>query len=554
MARFRRGIGSAILRDESRSKNGAPTLPEPAEPSRSSTTYLLPALIFVAACLGLISDSFSVYHFPLDDAWIHQVYARSLAHGDGMAYNPGSQEAGSTSPLWAFVTAPAHWAGSIPAALVVKAIGVLLALGFVLAVASTASRLSGSEKVGVVAASLTALDPRLAFAALSGMEPVLLVALSGAACHCLVKDRPLRFLLCLGLMPVTRPEAVLFLPLALPIWWSVVRSAAWPRRVVATLLPVLPGALWVAFCLAVNGRPLPNTFYLKARPFDLGLSKLAGAAGSLTLGGPLPLWLCLLGLTLWTGLVLRSGKLGRMVWGLATAVPVVFLLAVLGSRAMYLGGYYWTRWLDPATLLLSAAAAIGLAHGAISVLPTVAGARHRTAVAWLGMALVLGAAFPTWSASFEDRRHHLSADSRVIALLNVRLGVWLAEHTPEDAVVGVNDAGALRYFSNRHCLDLLGLNAADIAFGRLDTRQAIDRSDWLAIFPSWFERRRLLGHIQDHFVPRIEARIPMEEFTLFDSPGQTSKVVFERRGDAADIATAPSGPESTFIGPKSTGN
>ena len=38
--------------------------------------------------------------FPLDDGWIHQTYARNLAHTGQLAYVLGQPSAGSTSPLW----------------------------------------------------------------------------------------------------------------------------------------------------------------------------------------------------------------------------------------------------------------------------------------------------------------------------------------------------------------------------------------------------------------------------------------------------------------------
>jgi hypothetical protein len=37
---------------------------------------------------------------PLDDAWIHQTYARSLADRGEWAFQAGEPSAGSTSPLW----------------------------------------------------------------------------------------------------------------------------------------------------------------------------------------------------------------------------------------------------------------------------------------------------------------------------------------------------------------------------------------------------------------------------------------------------------------------
>ena len=44
--------------------------------------------------------------FPLDDAWIHLTFARSLAEGHGLAYRPGAPVAGSTAPLWTALLAP----------------------------------------------------------------------------------------------------------------------------------------------------------------------------------------------------------------------------------------------------------------------------------------------------------------------------------------------------------------------------------------------------------------------------------------------------------------
>src|SRR4051794_34832739 len=62
----------------------------------------------------------AVTGFPLDDAWIHLVYARSLAHGDGFAYNPGQLETGFTSPLWVMLLAPLFW--------IFRGIGLVLAV------------------------------------------------------------------------------------------------------------------------------------------------------------------------------------------------------------------------------------------------------------------------------------------------------------------------------------------------------------------------------------------------------------------------------------------
>ena len=58
---------------------------------------LAPPLAFLAAEAYLFDGD---WQFPLDDSWIHLVFARSLAHGEGLAFNPGELVAGTTAPLW----------------------------------------------------------------------------------------------------------------------------------------------------------------------------------------------------------------------------------------------------------------------------------------------------------------------------------------------------------------------------------------------------------------------------------------------------------------------
>ena len=41
--------------------------------------------------------------FPLDDAWIHQTYARNLATLGEWSFVPGQPSAGSTAPLWSLL-------------------------------------------------------------------------------------------------------------------------------------------------------------------------------------------------------------------------------------------------------------------------------------------------------------------------------------------------------------------------------------------------------------------------------------------------------------------
>ncbi|NJL26429.1 MAG: hypothetical protein HC897_00450, partial [Thermoanaerobaculia bacterium] len=78
--------------------------------------------------------------FPLDDSWIHVQFARNLAHGNGLSYNPGTLSTASTAPLWTallslaflFRIDPLIWAK-------------LLGAAFYLASADAAARLAGEQ-------------------------------------------------------------------------------------------------------------------------------------------------------------------------------------------------------------------------------------------------------------------------------------------------------------------------------------------------------------------------------------------------------------------------
>ncbi|HUK63592.1 MAG TPA: hypothetical protein VLV15_09665, partial [Dongiaceae bacterium] len=132
-----------------------------------SWSFIVPAVVYLLGVVWFLSVPGQFQSFPLDDAWIHQVYARAFAAGHGFEYNAGHQEAGATSPLWVMVTSPVHWfASGNPRALVggVMLVGALLGLTAVLLFGGIVGWVTGSRVVAGVAASLLALEPRLLFA------------------------------------------------------------------------------------------------------------------------------------------------------------------------------------------------------------------------------------------------------------------------------------------------------------------------------------------------------------------------------------------------------
>lgn len=531
----------------------ASALREAKRRTGTKAAVIVPLVVYFLALSGFLADSYSRFDFPLDDAWIHRVYSRSVAFGHGFEYNEGVAEAGSTSPLWAIVTAPAHWlegagGGAVPAA--VKLIGVLIGLAAVVAVNRLTRRMTGSVLAGCVAASLFALEPRFLFSCLSGMENVLLVALWVGGSAALLAGRPFVSVVLFALAPVTRPEAVVLLPLCLPGLIHFARTRG--RRLAAVgawVIPFVPLAVWAAFCKAATGHFLPNTYYLKTHPFHLGLRELDVAWRSVFLEGLAPWWAFAPGVAACVAACRTSPRWSISLAALLAA-PCVYLLGVVGTRSVFLQGYYWTRWLDPACIVLAVPFCAGF--GAVIA----AGfSRRRTFAMIKGLwpdhptragvlAGVLGivclvAAVPSYRKAVADRRGHLSSDSRAIHILNVQAGQWIAEHTPTTSVVAVNDAGAIRYFGKRKTIDLMGLNNAELAFRRIDVRHAVAGADWIAIFPAWFSGTPVGADMEANFEPRLRIRIPVAEYTICRDPGQTVVAIMERK---RPTPPAPDGP------------
>lgn len=500
-----------------------------AERGTQRPWWLAPALLYLAALVVFLAWApASRDTFPLDDAWIHRVYARSFAWGHGFAYNDRVQEAGCTSPLWAVISAPAHWLepalGTGGLLWAIKLLGAALGALSVAAVYRLARQLCGAAWPAAVAASLFACEPALMFSALSGMEVALVVCLWLWLLAAIHAERWRLAAVLLGLLPVARPEAIVLAGACIAI--LAVRRG---RKIAELITPwsviwcAAPTALWLAFCELATGHLLPNTYYLKASG-EVGLRAVATASGLLIQHGwgrtvVLPL-LGAAALVVWCA---RHRSHAPVVALLALG-SLAFVVAVVTTRSFLPLGYYWTRWTDPGVLGVAAACALGIALG-LHELAVAPGRLERVQRAALSaIALVVVAGVPRLLGSAAERAERLGSDGRVIARMNVEPGRWIAAHTSPAAVVGVNDAGAIRYFGGRTTIDLVGLNAADVAFQRVPPATLEQRIDWVAIYP-------LLLKLHPSFAQFAKQRwfaIPRDEYTICDCPGPTEMFIARR--------------------------
>lgn len=423
--------------------------------------------------------------FPLDDSWIHLHFASRLDAGDGLAYNPGVRVPGSSSPLWTALLAPAFLVAAPLAILWSKLLGAVFLVATVLATERLGALLGLGRRLRIVAAAMVATSHWLLWAALSGMEVTLFTALSlwGLVFHLREKrlhlrnqdrlrDKHLRDehrpgstgLSLIAVACLARPEGLLLLMLALLDRINDGRRSEARELTSHMLTPLIASALLLVpialFYFSLSGSPAPSTLAAKTRPdllpsgaylrlvLDvfwrsqpiLTLLALGGVVASLVhgmaeqgsgrrAGGPLvaswlvtlPLAYSLLASPGWS---MPLGNFGRYYFPLLPLVVIFGLLAL--EPLMRLPGPRLAGRNLPAGALVIAALLIPQVHLLAS-----GPARYVQTV-----------------ANVEDS--------------DVRAALWLRERLPEEALLAVQDVGALKFFLPNSVIDLAGLISPEV--------------------------------------------------------------------------------------------
>jgi arabinofuranosyltransferase len=444
------------------------------------------ATILAVAGFLIASSKLIGMGFPLDDAWIHQTYARNLAQYGEWAFNRGQPSAGSTAPLWS----------------------VLLALGYLLRLPylGWTFLLGGFCLFGLAAAGealarryfpgMKSLFPwvglfligewHLVWASVSGMETLLY-----GLCILLVFWRSSQARgrawggigLLVGASVWVRPEGITLLgPVVFTLllkessWRERARGFAWMVGGVGLLF-----APYLLFNLFIQGSIWPNTFYAKQAEYavqrQLPLLLRVFNEVKLPLIGS--------GIFLLPGFVVFCWKAWRErcweVWGV-----VIWFLGYAFLYALRLPVIYqYGRYFIPAMPVYFI---IGLA-GTIQLVQGLRGSRFSWILARVGMLSGL----VVWLAFYAIGAGRYAQDVAIIETEMVVTAKWVAASTPLHALVAAHDIGALGYFGDRRLLDLAGLVSPDvIPFIRNETRIAgwLDEqhADYLVVLTNWYSK------------------------------------------------------------------
>ncbi len=462
---------------------------------------------------------------PLDDSFIYLQYARAIAEGHPFVYTPGNgPTTGATSLWYPLLLLPPHLVGAGPSVAIAWVFG-LGVLGYFL-VALLAWRLAtalGGWPAGLLACALVLASPHVLWGALSGMEIALYAAVLLGATHAYLRERgnarfpTLRWwaLVLAGARPEGAILCGVFALLAFRDVWRARARDGIRRSVVPATLLLAAAAIPFLVNLAVSGTFESTSSQAKsilAEPYSetrmaylFGLPRIWLAIGKTFLSFLLP------------GHPPGGGTVLHGAFGAVSAAGLLFfvlagrlaparwpatgtLIALLGAGLVVcaLPVHWWVhydRYLQGLFPLFLVTVAAG--WGRLSALVPARAPRAVTIAATVAaIAVPAGIAVPKLLPEQHDMIILYGYNCQNILHQQVAVGRWIDQNLPPDAVVGMNDAGAIAYYGRRSTVDLVGLTSPGYArvyrsglgclFEHLRRRPPARIPTYFAVYPEWF--------------------------------------------------------------------
>lgn len=454
-----------------------------SQPARSRIFDTLPAAFAVGfALLYFAGERFAIGEtgYPLDDSYIHLQFARELAAGHGLSYNPGQLSTGSSSPLWTALLALGFL---IPGfgMLWPKVLGTLCLVAAVLGTQRLLARLGADLFFQRAGGFLVATTPWLLWSALSGMEVLLFAdlilwtmvfAVEGEIAD---PERPgLAAPLTAGLAALARPEGLLLAALVLACQAIRLQQPAAasdplpPRLVLGRWGGVLRSALLIALLIVpliafqyyVGGSPWPSSMAAKNVPDDSILPNtgyLTVALGVFWDGGGILLLFAGAGALLLCQRAAQGLTNALLPFFFLFGLPAAYSLRASAAAPPPVGNF--GRYLFPLLPLLVVLALLGLEQALKPYRAGVLLGRFRLPLRALALGLLV--LLQTGQSVRGIQRYVQNvknvADSDVAAARFLT-----AAKVPPDALIATQDIGAIKLLTPNPILDMVGIVTPEV--------------------------------------------------------------------------------------------
>ncbi|MBI9047580.1 MAG: hypothetical protein JEZ06_24055 [Anaerolineaceae bacterium] len=443
-------------------------------------------LLGAVCAVGVFIISSNLYYeigFPLDDAWIHQTYARNISMHGEWSYTIGKPTGGSTSPLFTALIAIGNLL-SVNMFTWIFILGALsLALiGFFGELINREGFPKKKRRIPIIGLFLV-FEWHLIWGAVSGMETALYCVLILAVFYFSYKLPDKLFLvgILMGITIWVRPDGLTLIgPVLLIIILGKKLNKELIRSIIGLLIPIIGFfILYGLFNWRFNGALFPNTLFAKQAEYAILLEKpllerylslfqlpLIGAGFIILPGFIFAIFQTfksknweLFSFSIWFMgyLLVYALKLpviyqhGRYI---IPAMPVYFLIGLWGLNQIELEN-------KKIRYILSKVCVISIVL--VNLLFLAKGAKA------------------------------YAEDVAFIQTEMVQMGKWVGEYIDPEEIIAVHDIGAIGYFTENEIVDLAGLISPEvIPFIRdeVQLRGFMDnkRVNYFITFPGWYPK------------------------------------------------------------------
>jgi hypothetical protein len=420
-------------------------------------------IIIIASIIFIFAYNLHIYPWMMDDAFIFFRYAENFAAGEGFVYNPGERVEGCTSFLWMLILGAAALF-KIDLLVFSKVLNALLACLIIILTAGSHKYIrcvtpEGAAAAAAITAACGAFAPWLS----SGMEVVLFSFLILAAFfYSTGAETPVEYgasgVLC-ALVVMCRPEGI-FLAIPIFVYHYITHLRRRDRGVYISIFKFIyvyaPYFLWR---LWYYGGLMPNTARAKV---GFGYSQAARGAEYFSdyflLAAPVLIFAAAAGFYIFSGLKrnARDGAAGGDHYATGEAsgdsklavlyafviLNIIFVIAA-GGDFMY-GFRFFAHLTAPLAIL------------AVFTLEKIFSARR-----YFMTAAIFVISYGLIQFFVHPEIYGISNSSPVD--FGRGAGLFLKAEGRPDAVLAINTAGIIPYYSKLKTIDMLGLTDAHIA-------------------------------------------------------------------------------------------